>query len=99
VAALGLSLRTVAQLLEQGQLDEIVGAHRAQAGSRPEGGRSEGRREPRGGGARAAVASALPATPAPIPSPVPASPLLLLRHLPKKPLPRSRRQRLLSARS
>ena len=51
VAALGLSLRTVAQLLEQGQLDEIVGAHRAQAGSRPEGGRSEGRRDPRGGGA------------------------------------------------
>ena len=48
VAALGLSLRTVAQLLEDGQLAEIVAAHRAQAGARPEGGRSEGRREPRG---------------------------------------------------
>ncbi len=50
VAALGLSLRTVAQLLEQGQLDEVVAAQRAQAGPRPEGGRPEGRREPRGGG-------------------------------------------------
>ena len=55
VAALGLSLRTVAQLLEQGQLDEVVAAQRAQAGprpegGRPEGGRPEGRREPRGGG-------------------------------------------------
>jgi hypothetical protein len=50
VAALGLSLRTVAQLLEDGQLAEIVAAHRAQAGARPEGGRSEGRREPRGAG-------------------------------------------------
>jgi hypothetical protein len=49
VAALGLSLRTVAQLLEQGQLDEVVAAQRAQAGAGPEGGRSEGRREPRGG--------------------------------------------------
>ncbi len=52
VAALGLSLRTVAQLLEQGQLDEVVAAHRAQAGARPEGGRSELRREPRGAGGR-----------------------------------------------
>ena len=50
VAALGLSLRTVAQLLEDGQLGEVVAAHRAQAGARPEGGRSEGRREPRGAG-------------------------------------------------
>jgi hypothetical protein len=49
VAALGLSLRTVAQLLEKGQLDEVVAAQRAQAGARPEGGQSEGRREPRGG--------------------------------------------------
>ena len=51
VAALGLSLRTVAQLLEDGQLGEIIAAHRAQAGGRPEGGRPEGRREPRGAGA------------------------------------------------
>ena len=51
VAALGLSLRTVAQLLEDGQLGEIIAAHRAQAGARPEGGRPEGRREPRGAGA------------------------------------------------
>ena len=51
VAALGLSLRTVAQLLEDGQLGEIIAAHRAQPGARPEGGRPEGRREPRGAGA------------------------------------------------
>ncbi len=50
VAALGLSLRTVAQLLEDGQLVEVVAAHRAQAGARPEGARTEGRREPRGAG-------------------------------------------------
>jgi len=50
VAALGLSLRTVAQLLEDGQLGEVVAAHRAQAGARPEGGRPEGRRDPRGAG-------------------------------------------------
>jgi hypothetical protein len=51
VAALGLSLRTVAQLLEDGQLGEIIAAHRAQPGARPEGGRPDGRREPRGAGA------------------------------------------------
>ena len=50
VAALGLSLRTVAQLLEDGQLGEVIAAHRAQAGARPEGGRPEGRRDPRGAG-------------------------------------------------
>jgi hypothetical protein len=38
VAALGLSLRTVAQLLEEGKLDEVVTQHRANAGSRPGGG-------------------------------------------------------------
>ena len=38
VAALGLSLRTVAQLLEEGKLDEVVAQHRANAGSRPSGG-------------------------------------------------------------
>lgn len=35
VAALGLSIRTVAQLLEEGKLDEVLAQHRAQAGSRP----------------------------------------------------------------
>ena len=50
VAALGLSLRTVAQLLEQGQLDEIVAATRAQAGAHNDSPRAEGRREPRGAG-------------------------------------------------
>ena len=50
VAALGLSLRTVAQLLEDGQLGEVIAAHRAQAGARPEGGRPDGRRDPRGAG-------------------------------------------------
>ena len=38
VAALGLSLRTVAQLLEEGKLDEMLAQHRANAGSRPGGG-------------------------------------------------------------
>ncbi|MEN9877243.1 MAG: hypothetical protein RLZZ158_282 [Cyanobacteriota bacterium] len=36
VAVLGFSLRTVAQLLEQGALDEIVAQQQQQAGSRPE---------------------------------------------------------------
>lgn len=52
VAALGLSIRTVAQLLEEGRLDEVVAQHRAQGGSRPQGEgrgrRSEGRPEGRG---------------------------------------------------
>ncbi|NDF61579.1 MAG: hypothetical protein EB136_01220 [Synechococcaceae bacterium WBB_3_034] len=49
VAALGLSLRTVAQLLEEGKLDEVVAQHRANAGSRPGGGDGGGgdRRGPR----------------------------------------------------
>jgi hypothetical protein len=49
VAALGLSLRTVAQLLEEGKLDEVVAQHRANAGSRPGGGGGGGgdRRGPR----------------------------------------------------
>jgi hypothetical protein len=48
VAALGLSLRTVAQLLEEGKLDEVVAQHRANAGSRPGGGAGGGdRRGPR----------------------------------------------------
>ncbi|MCT0229410.1 hypothetical protein KQ306_00840 [Synechococcus sp. CS-1324] len=36
VAALGFSIRTVAQLLEQGKLDELVVLQRSQAGARPE---------------------------------------------------------------
>lgn len=52
VAALGFSIRTVAQLLEDGQLDELVAQQRAQAGNRgdgPRGGRrGEGRGEGRG---------------------------------------------------
>jgi hypothetical protein len=47
VAALGLSLRTVAQLLEEGKLDEVVAQHRANAGSRPGGGGGGDRRGPR----------------------------------------------------
>jgi hypothetical protein len=43
VAALGLSIRTVAQLLEEGKLDEVLAQHRASAGARPQG-------ERRGGG-------------------------------------------------
>jgi hypothetical protein len=52
VAALGFSIRTVAQLLEDGQLDELVAQQRAQNGNRgdgPRGGRrGEGRGEGRG---------------------------------------------------
>jgi hypothetical protein len=48
VAALGLSLRTVAQLLEEGKLDEVVAQHRANAGSRPGGGGGGGGGDRRG---------------------------------------------------
>jgi len=52
VAALGMALRTTAQLLEQGQLDEQIAQHKAQAQSRGEGPRGDGRRDggPRQGG-------------------------------------------------
>jgi len=61
VAALGFSIRTVAQLLELGKLDELLAQHRAQAGDRPEPsreassvrrleGRGDGRRDGRGEG-------------------------------------------------
>ena len=52
VAALGMALRTTAQLLEQGQLDEQIAQHKAQAPSRGEGPRGDGRRDggPRQGG-------------------------------------------------
>jgi hypothetical protein len=59
VAALGLSIRTVAQLLEEGKLDELVAQQRAGGGNRPpreprEGGRDGGRDGGRGerGGSR-----------------------------------------------
>jgi len=45
VAALGLSIRTVAQLLEDGKLDEVVAQHRASAGTRPGGERRAPRPE------------------------------------------------------
>ena len=50
VAALGLSIRTVAQLLEEGKLDEVLAQHRAAGGNRPprerrDGGRDGGRGE------------------------------------------------------
>ena len=48
VAALGLSIRTVAQLLEEGKLDEAVAQHRSSGGGRPGGERPGGeRRGPR----------------------------------------------------
>ena len=47
VAALGLSIRTVAQLLEEGKLDEVVAQHRANDGGRP-GGERRGPRPERG---------------------------------------------------
>jgi hypothetical protein len=52
VAALGMALRTTAQLLELGQLDEQVAQHKAQAPSRGEGPRGDDRRDggPRQGG-------------------------------------------------
>lgn len=44
VAALGLSIRTVAQLLEEGKLDEVVAQHRASGGGgRPQADRRGGR--------------------------------------------------------
>jgi hypothetical protein len=82
VAALGLSIRTVAQLLEEGKLDELVARHRAlgpaaaaggdggreRRGPRPERG-GEGRGEGRGGGSVSrANPFARPSRPAPIPA-------------------------------
>ena len=54
VAALGMALRTTAQLLEQGQLDALVAQHREQAPTRGDGPRGDGPRGdgPRGGGSR-----------------------------------------------
>jgi hypothetical protein len=55
VAVLGFALRTLAQQLEQGQLEELLAQHRAQAGSRGPGPRGDDRRREsspveRGGG-------------------------------------------------
>lgn len=47
VAALGLSIRTVAQLLEEGKLDDAVAQHKASGGGRP-GGERRGPRPERG---------------------------------------------------
>ena len=78
VAALGLSIRTVARLLEEGKLDDVVAQHRANAGSRPGGGGDGGdRRGPRPErGERPAnnrpnpvARPARPAAPAPEPEP------------------------------
>jgi hypothetical protein len=55
VAALGFAIRTVAQLLEDGQLDELVAQQRAQGGNRgdgPRGDRSRSDRRPGGGDGR-----------------------------------------------
>ena len=75
VAALGLSIRTVAQLLEEGKLDEAVAQHRASGGGRPGGERPGGeRRGPRPErGERASNRPnpfARPARPAAAPAPV-----------------------------
>ena len=48
VAALGLSLRTVAQLIEEGRIDDIVAQQKASAGSRGRGERSDRRGGGRG---------------------------------------------------
>lgn len=53
VAALGFSIRTVAQLLEDGQLDELVAQQRSQAGHRSDGPRAGGRRQDGRGEGRA----------------------------------------------
>lgn len=50
VAALGFAIRTVAQLLEDGKLDELVAQQRAQAGPRSDAPRAE--RRPGGGEGR-----------------------------------------------
>lgn len=50
VAALGFAIRTVAQLLEDGKLDELVAQQRAQAGPRGDAPRAE--RRPGGGESR-----------------------------------------------
>jgi hypothetical protein len=82
VAVLGFSLRTLAQLLDEGKLDEVVAQQRAQGGGRPpaprgERGERRGDRErPAGGGGGGRSARvdpfARPARPAPAPAAEPA---------------------------
>ncbi len=81
VAVLGFSLRTLAQLLEEGKLDEVVAQMRAQGGGRPpapRGERGERRgdrdRPAGGGGGRSARVDpfARPSRPAPAPAAEPA---------------------------
>jgi hypothetical protein len=49
VAVLGFSLRTLAQQLEQGQLNDLIAQQRAQGGDRPAGAREGGREGGRSG--------------------------------------------------
>ena len=79
VAVLGFSLRTLAQLLEEGKLDEVVAQQRAQGGGRPpvprgERGERRGDRPAGGGGGRSARVDpfARPSRPAPAPAAEPA---------------------------
>jgi hypothetical protein len=69
VAALGFSIRTLAQLLEEGKLDGLLAEQRSQADGRPDRGRGE-RRTERPAGARIDP-FARPSRPAP---PVPETP-------------------------
>jgi hypothetical protein len=73
VAVLGFSLRTLAQLLEEGRLDELVAQQRAQGGPRGSGPRRDDRRRerseaPAGRGPRIDP-FARPSRPAPAPEP------------------------------
>ena len=75
VAALGLSIRTVAQLLEEGKLDEAVAQHRANGGGRP-GGERRGPRPERGERpSNRPNPFARPARPAAAPAPVAEEPV------------------------
>ncbi len=73
VAALGFSIRTIAQLLEEGKLDALVAEQRAQAGNRSDrrDGEREGRRSDRPAAARVNP-FARPSKPAPAPLSSPA---------------------------
>lgn len=83
VAVLGFSLRTLAQLLEEGKLDEVVAQQRAQGGGRPPGPRGErsergerrGDRDRASGGGRGPRVDpfARPARPAAAPAAEPAA--------------------------
>jgi hypothetical protein len=81
VAVLGFALRTLAQQLEQGQLEELVAQHRAQVGTRGPAPRADDRRregppqERGGGGGRVQRIDpfARPSRPAAAPAAAPAS--------------------------